>query len=285
MWARPAEEAQLLITEAGFTLGEATPEFSKEVEAGLIMDQSPVAGAPAEEGSAISFTVSKGPRQVEVPKIVGLTEDEAIAALEDAGFVSRSLPDQPSSKVPIGSVMKQTPAAGEMVDEGSQVEYVVSRGVETVAVPDVVGKKRSTAESTLDDAGFKVSRSEQFSDTVEAGIVISQNPSKGLEVAKGSTVRIVVSKGPERVKVPAVIGQSEADARATIENAGLKIEGHLRSADQQRHRVRAGAQRRHSGQARFDRRGQGRRRAVGWRRKTRRVERGRGRPAADGPFR
>ncbi len=219
---KTTDEAQLLISEAGFTLGEVKPEFSKEVEAGLVIDQSPVPGAPAEEGSAISFVVSKGPRQVEVPEVVGLKEDEAIQAIEDAGFVAKGLADQPSSKVPIGSVMKQSPAAGEMVDEGSQIEYVVSRGVETVAVPNVVGKKRSTAESTLKDAGFKVKVSEEYSESVDKGLVISQNPNRGIEVAKGSTVSIVVSKGPERIAVPDVIGKTEADAKAALDNAGLK---------------------------------------------------------------
>jgi len=218
------QEAEILITEAGFTLGEVKPEFNKEVDAGLVYDQSPVAGATAEKGSAISITVSQGPKQVEVPDILQMPEEEAVAALEAAGFLPKPLPDEPSSKTPAGSVMKQNPDGGALIDEGATVEYVVSRGVETVKVPGVVGKSRSSAESTLQDAGFKVKVKEEYSESVDKGIVISQNPSKDLEVAKGSTVTIVVSKGTERIKVPDVIGKSEADARATLENAGLKIQ-------------------------------------------------------------
>jgi len=219
---KTVEEAQVLLTEAGFTLAEPTLEYSKEVEAGLIMDQSPVPNAQAEEGTVVAITVSKGPRQVEVPEVLGLTEDEAIAAIEGAGFVARSLPDQASNKVDVGEVMKQNPEPGAMVDEGSEVQYVVSRGPDLATVPNVVGKKQSSAQSTLKDAGFKVSTKSEFSDTVAEGVVISQNPSKGLEVAKGSTVTIVVSKGPERIKVPDVIGKTEGDAKALLENAGLK---------------------------------------------------------------
>jgi len=218
------QEAETLVIAAGFTLGEPQEEFNKEIEKGVIYDQSPVAGATAEKGSVITITVSKGPRQVEVPDLKGITEDEALAAIEAAGLSPKPLPDEPSSKTPAGSVMKQNPDPGTLVDEGSTVEYVVSRGVETVKVPGVVGMSRSNAESTLQDDGFKVKVTEEYSESVDKGVVISQNPNKGLVVEKGSTVSIVVSKGPERIKVPDVIGETEADARSILEDAGLKIQ-------------------------------------------------------------
>jgi len=218
------QDAETLVVAAGFTLGEPQEEFNKDIEKGIIYDQSPVAGATAEKGSVITITVSKGPRQVEVPDLKGVTEDEALAAIEAAGLSPKPLPDEPSSKTPAGSVMKQNPDPGTMVDEGSTVEYVVSRGVETVKVPSVVGMSRSNAEATLQDDGFKVKVTEEYSESVDKGVVISQNPNKGLVVEKGSTVSIVVSKGPERIKVPDVIGEPEADARSILEDAGLKIQ-------------------------------------------------------------
>jgi len=216
-------EAELLITQAGFTVGEVTQQPSTEVEEGLVLSQSPVPNATAEKESAVSFVLSSGPKSIEIPDIVGLPEDEAVALITEAGFAPRPLPDEFSDKVDAGNVISQSPEAGSDADEGSAIEYVVSRGVETVKVPDVVGDKRATAQATLDDAGFKVTVSEQFDNTVKSGLVISQNPSKGIVVAKGSTVRIVVSKGPEKVEVPDVIGETEADATAELENAGFDV--------------------------------------------------------------
>lgn len=217
-------EAEALIVQAGFTVGPVTPEFSADQEAGVVMDQSPVANASAEKGSAIALTVSKGPEQVEVPDLKGLTEEEAVRLITEAGLTPAPQPDKYSSKVDVGDVISQDPEPGSTVDKGSSVQYVVSRGTELVSVPDVEGKKKSSATSTLEDAGFKVTVKTEYSDSVAEGTVISQNPTAGLEVAKGSKITIVVSKGPKQVEVPDVIGLSEADATVELQNLGLKVD-------------------------------------------------------------
>ncbi len=216
-------EAETLITEAGFVVGDVTEEPSKEVESGLVLSQSPVANATAEKESAVSFVLSSGPKRMEVPEVVGLSEDEAVDLITSAGFTPDPQPNEFSAKVEAGNVISQSPDAGEEADEGSSVQYVVSRGVETGEVPDVVGDKKSTAQSKLDDAGFKVSTSEQFDTKVKSGLVISQNPNAGIVVAKGSTVKIVVSKGPETFAVPDVVEKSEAVATAELEDAGFNV--------------------------------------------------------------
>lgn len=216
-------DAERLITDQGFTVGDVAQQASADVEEGTVISQSPIGGYPAEEGSAIDLVVSSGPEQVEVPDIVGMSESAAVAAITAAGLTPAPQTSKYSSKVDAGDVMKQSPDAGEQVDAGSAVEYVVSRGIEMVTVPDVEGMKRSTAISTLKDAGFDVSTSEQYSDSVSDGLVISQNPSKNLEVAKGSTVKIVVSKGPENADVPDVIGMTESKATSTLEKAGFDV--------------------------------------------------------------
>lgn len=216
-------EAEALITEAGFVVGDVTEEPSKEVEAGLVLTQSPVANATAEKESAVSFVLSSGPKRMEVPEVVGLSEDEAVDLITSAGFTPDPQPNEFSDKVDAGNVISQSPDAGEEADEGSAVQYVVSRGVETGAVPDVGGDKRSTAESKLRDAGFKVSVTEQFDTKVKSGLVISQNPNAGIVVAKGSTVKIVVSKGPETFAIPDVVEKSEAIATAELEDAGFNV--------------------------------------------------------------
>jgi serine/threonine-protein kinase len=216
-------DAEAAIVQAGFVVGEVKPEPSAEVEAGSVVDQSPIAGAEAELESAVNLTVSTGPLQVDVPNVVGLSEAEAVKILGDAGFRAQSLPDEPDSKAPVGEVIRQSPEGGQKADDGSIVEYVVSRGPQTAAIPDVVGQTQSSAEAELKDAKFKSKAVSQFSDSVKKGVVISQNPSKGFVGTEGSTVTIYVSKGPENVEVPAVIGKPELDAVDAIEAAGLKV--------------------------------------------------------------
>jgi eukaryotic-like serine/threonine-protein kinase len=109
-----------------------------------------------------------------------------------------------------------------MAPVGSVVTYLVSKGTELAVVPDVTGKSESDATSQLKKAGFKVSTSSEYSDSVKSGRVSSQNPSGGGSYPKGSTVTIIISNGPNTVKVPDVIGQLESDAKKAISDAGLK---------------------------------------------------------------
>lgn len=216
------EEAQRLIEQAGFVLGSVTDSYHDTAAPGTVIDQSPVPGASAQKGAAIDIVLSKGPALVAVPELVGLTDDEARARLEQAGLEARSMLE-PDPEAEPGTVFKQDPAPGTEVERGSTVTYSVSRGVDTAEVPNVRGKARAEATALLEAAGFRVRASEQFSERVAAGRVISQNPQAGLSVAKGSTVLIVVSKGPERVEVPDVVGRSLADAKAMLEAEGFKV--------------------------------------------------------------
>ena len=105
------------------------------------------------------------------------------------------------------------------------VTYYLSLGSEGTSVPDVVGQTRSSATATLNNAGFYVTVDQQYSDTVEEGVVISQTPSSGSKLKAEGTVNIVVSKGKESkaVSVPSVVGQSEGSAMTTLNNAGFKV--------------------------------------------------------------
>ena len=102
---------------------------------------------------------------------------------------------------------------------------VISLGAEQAAVPDLRNKTASAAESALADAGLSGSASEEYSDSVPEGQVISQSIDPGQKVDKGTTVSYVVSRGPETkyVNVPGLGGYTEADARSRLENAGLTV--------------------------------------------------------------
>jgi len=213
--------AQIALQDVGFTVGSVTEAFSDTAKVGTVVSQSPVPNALAPKGSAVKLVLSKGPEMIAVPDVIGKPDAEAFKALETAGFTPQALPSKFNKDVPDGTVFEQTPGGGEKAVKGSVVSYVVSRGTELAVVPDVSGKKQSTAKSTLEKAGFKVAVKEDNSDSVGVGKVISQNPQGDVSVAKGSTVTITISKGPATATVPDVIGQPEEAARVALEAAGF----------------------------------------------------------------
>jgi serine/threonine-protein kinase len=215
------EEAVEALQAVGLTLGDTEETNSEEVEAGLIISQSPEPGVDVELGSSVKIVISAGRELFEVPDVVGLTESEAIEALRAAGFQVGSIDRQYNSEVDADSVISQDPVAGQMVPTATAITLVVSRGTELREVPDVVGDSKSDAEARLSEAGFKSTSTEEFSDSVDRGDVIRQSPQGGVSVEVGSTVTIVISKGPDVVTVPYVIGELEADAIQMIEDAGL----------------------------------------------------------------
>jgi beta-lactam-binding protein with PASTA domain/tRNA A-37 threonylcarbamoyl transferase component Bud32 len=216
-------EAQTILTEAGFVVGAITEDFADSVPVGAVVSQQPAANSSAKKGISVSLTLSRGPNMMTVPTVVGMTESEAFRALETAGFNPQALPSEFNKDVASGTVFKQTPEGDASAAKGSTVSYVVSRGTELAEVPDVKGKSQSSATSTLQKAGFKVSTKESTSDQTDKGLVMSQNPQSGVSVAKGSTVSITVASGPATAKVPAVVGDLEALAKTKLTDAGFKV--------------------------------------------------------------
>ena len=154
-----------------------------------------------------------------VPSVVGLTLDEAVQRLQDEGFKS-DISSNPNPEDE-GIVYEQDPGSGSMAEEGSTVLVMVSKGPETVAIPNAVGVTEAEARDRLADAGFTVNAVKVFSDEPE-GNVIAQNPDAGGQAAKGTAVRINVSKGTGLVTVPNVVGQPRDDAESQITQLGLE---------------------------------------------------------------
>jgi serine/threonine-protein kinase len=159
-----------------------------------------------------------------VPNVAGMTEADAILELEKTGLdVALPVTRAFSPDVAEGLVISSDPPVDAMVAKSSKVVLVVSKGTELVKVPDVTNMKRAQAEKALTDALFNVKVSEDFSDTVQKGSVISQRPDAGVSVDAGSTIEIVVSKGPAPVTVPDVTDMSVEDATDDLERLGLKV--------------------------------------------------------------
>lgn len=186
-------EAVVALKDAGFELGSTEKEFNDEVDPGLVYDQAPAAKTEAPKGTPITIYVSEGIETVKVPNVVGTSESEATSILEQANLNVGTT--QEYSTAPVGQVTAQSPSAGVNVDAGTKVTITISRGEETVAVPNVVGMSEQDATEKLEDDGLNY-RVETQEDATKVGKVISQSPTGGTTVSPGDRVTIVVGTAP-----------------------------------------------------------------------------------------
>ncbi len=193
------EEAQEEYGDLGLTFEVESEEVSDEYEPGQIIDQDVEAGDMVASGTTIYVTVAaeEETTEVTVPNVVGESSDSAMSTLEDAGLaVSREF--QYDSSVEVGKVISQTPEGGSTANEGDTVTIYVSQGTESAKVPDVRGKTQQEAQTELGNVGLNIgSVSEEYSDSVEEGLVISQSVSGGTYVDVGTKVDLVISRGPK----------------------------------------------------------------------------------------
>ena len=188
--------------------------------AGIVYEQSPTEGTQLARGGIVTIKVSTGKKTVAMPDVVGSQLTEAVATLTIAGLKTKSV--GVASDKPAGEVTGQDPRAGTSLVEGATVRINYSTGPKPVAVPSVVGLDYSTALQQLQAAGFVVSRTDVESNAT-AGTVTSQVPSGSSTAAKGATVNVSVSNGPQTTPLPDVSGQTQAAATATLTAAGFKV--------------------------------------------------------------
>ncbi|MGA9746022.1 MAG: PASTA domain-containing protein, partial [Nocardioides sp.] len=122
-----------------------------------------------------------------------------------------------------GMVLAADPQTGTELRRDAPVDLVVSRGPKPIEITDFTGKSAAKATSRLREQGLVVDSSEQNSDTVPEGKVISQSPDDGT-LFRGDTVELTVSKGPVLVEIPDLTAQGVADATATLEDLGFVVE-------------------------------------------------------------
>ena len=217
----PADQATTALRDQGFKV--TTDQQNSDASANTVFDQDPKAGARAARGSTVTVRVSKGQGTAPVPDVVGKATTDAANALRSAGF-QVSTQAQPDDRVPRDHVITQDPAAGSAAPKSSSVRLTVSSGKSQVPVPDVTGQPEPQAANLLGQAGLQVGTvTQQASDTVPSGRVISTNPAPNTQVEKGSSVALVVSSGSASPQVPSVVGMTAADARSTLQGAGFKV--------------------------------------------------------------
>jgi eukaryotic-like serine/threonine-protein kinase len=212
--------AQILQSD-GFEV-DVVPIQSDSVPEDRVAGQRPDPGTDADEGSTVTINVSGGPGEAAVPIVQGLSDDEAVDKLREAGLKSERRREF-SDTVKSGRVIETSPGGGTTVRKGSTVTLVVSRGKQKAPVPDVKGKSRDEAERLLRGAGLQAAVSEREDEHAEPGTVIEQDPAAGTQVPKGGTVDLVVAKAPADVAVPGVIDATEDEAVKALEDAGFKV--------------------------------------------------------------
>ena len=178
-------------------------------------------------GGTLAFLNITNPAEVQLPDVVGMSKEEAQKTVEDLKLVFEVSNEEYNKDVPEGYVISQDPTyiADYNVKEGSTVKVVISKGQENTTVPKVVGMTRQEAVDALEEANLKAEIVEETSRTVEEGYVISQEVEADSEAYAGDTIKIHVSTGTgiKQVTVQNVVGQTEANARTTLEGQGLKV--------------------------------------------------------------
>ncbi len=159
-----------------------------------------------------------------VPDVVGQPQAAASTLIGGAGLLVGTITEEYSNTVPSGTVIAQNPSAGSYAAPGTAVALTVSKGVQMVTVPYVLGETQEAAGTLITGAGLVLGTiTEEYSSTVPAGLVVGQTPSSGDSVAAGTAVDLTVSKGVAPLSVPNVVGQPQASASLLIVDAGLVV--------------------------------------------------------------
>ena len=222
------EEAEKACEEAGLRMKVVSEVESKKYEKGVIESQKTEAGARVPEDAIVQVVISSG-KLVEIPDLSKKEYIDARDVLIDLGFAKSKIKmvEEPSDDIEEDKVIRTDPEAGEWLNKESEITVYVSSGIEMVKVPNLVGLTKEEAEKALSDKGLGVGSITEEYNTTEAGKVIRQDTDYGDEVAKGTKVDYVVSKGlePKETKdIPTdLTGKSIYEVRAKLKNLGMVV--------------------------------------------------------------
>ena len=232
-------EARAKIQGAGFDFAQRpAPTCSPQ---DTVTEQDPPARSTADEGSTVTVTVSLGLR-IDVPDVTGLPEQDAVAKIRNQQLLAKTVSES-SRSVKAGRVISTVPPAGTEAECKSTVTLTVSKGVNEISIPDLVGDQQEVAEAQLTKLKLIPNVDTRDADEPE-GQVIDQEPPAGSSAVRGDTVTIVVSNGAGSAVIPDVVGQTLDAAKASLSEprAGRRRDqaGHDRFL-RGRPRARAGA--------------------------------------------
>ena len=213
---RSAEAATLALEPLEVRIEQAQ-ENSATVAEGLVSRTDPASGSRIFKGSTVTIYLSLGPKQLKVPDARGLSAQQARAILSDSGFSPGSTKNFFSPE-PTGQVFALSAEIGAILNQGSVIDIWVSLG----PLPELTGLTLEQARTSLADIDIAIEELEVFSNDVPAGsvvaLVLSETPLK-----EGGIATLEISKGPEIVIMPNVVGETIAAAKTLLENLGLRV--------------------------------------------------------------
>lgn len=216
------------------TIVQSNTAYDDSAPEGQIIKQDPGKNTKVKKNAEIKVTVSLGQQQITVPDVTGKDKTQAEATLKSEGFTN-VVEQSEYNDMAAGYVISTTPAAGEKASASDTITVLISLGPDTnkmVTVPNVVGMTSDQATRAIQDAGLVAGTpTQEYSSTVKAGYVISQDPKANTQITVKSTVNFVVSKGAqpsskpsvEKTTVPYVVGLSLSEAQNQLINQKLSV--------------------------------------------------------------
>jgi serine/threonine-protein kinase len=187
---------------------------------GTVIAQDPAPGAFLPSRTSVHVYLSSGPKALSLPELRGMKQEDAVAALQ--GRFAVKVTTQPDKKVAKGTVIRSVPMGSAQPD--SEVQLFVSSGPPLVVVPEVSGRTYDEAVARLRARGLDATKQDTFSDTVPVGQTIGTQPEAGQQAPEGSSVTVLVSKGPDLVVVPEMRGMTIEQAAAYAAQRGVQIQ-------------------------------------------------------------
>ncbi|WP_088005886.1 Stk1 family PASTA domain-containing Ser/Thr kinase [Indiicoccus explosivorum] len=200
------EAAAEELEATGFLTDGERLETSEEIEEGLVIRTIPEAGKERDPETEVELIISSGPEQVEFGDYTGEMFDETADYLEELGFEDVTSREE-FSEEPAGEILNQSVAAGsEVVPRETEVVFTVSKGQDMREVADLTGYSEADFSEYARSSGFNIRiTGQEFSDEVEPGLVLRQDPAPGTELVAGGRIDVVLSKGPAAVPMKTYI--------------------------------------------------------------------------------
>ncbi|MCL2736191.1 MAG: Stk1 family PASTA domain-containing Ser/Thr kinase [Propionibacteriaceae bacterium] len=228
MAGMPEQDARSAAVAQSLTWSTPLQAYSETVPVGAVIRTDPAEGDRVKKGSAVTAYISKGPERYAMPTVVGLSQDEAKAAILTAHLAVGTVTQDWSDDSPVGQVVSVSQEPGASLPPNTAIDLVVSKGPQPITIDSYVGQAGDAASQALSDAGFQVTTSQATSCTVAAGQVISQSPDAGtgsdgspLTGHRGDTITLTISTGTPMATVPDVRGNTRASALQKLGDAGF----------------------------------------------------------------
>ena len=215
--ARALEDLQNL----GFKVGIEN-SADPSVPAGSVIRTQPQSNSVVNPDSLVTIIVSVGPEAFPIPYVLDIESERAIYVIEESGFALGQLLEANDNNIPRGFVISQNPVAGTKMSPQSTVDLVVSKGPSLIEVSDLSRKSPEDAIQILETLGFQYELIEEFSESVEIGLVSGTLPEAGEIVTPDQLIQVIVSLGI-KIEIPEVEGLNYEDAVQILEELNLVV--------------------------------------------------------------